>query len=136
LKSTSLLIILFFTLANAHSQSIDTAYKYFDAGRYEQAAREFEKMQPYVEKAFRANDTSYYPIFLMYAGISFERSHQYDKAEQYYLKVKVIYEQINALSNNNYATSINKLAGLYYSMGKYEKAETFYLLSCDGRSSF
>jgi tetratricopeptide (TPR) repeat protein len=109
-----------------HSQSIDSAFKFFDAGRYEQAAQEFEKVLPLIEKDYGANDTSYYSFLLIYAGVSFEKNHQYARAEQYYLNVKAIYEQINALSNDLYATAINNLAALYRTMGKYENAETFY----------
>jgi hypothetical protein len=68
---------------------------------------------PLIEKEFGATDTSYYSFLLIYAGVSFERSHQYDKAEQYYLKARAIYEKINALSNNTYIISLNSLAALY-----------------------
>jgi tetratricopeptide (TPR) repeat protein len=125
-KNISLLIILFIGGLNTHSQSVDSAFKFFDAGRYEQASQEFEKVLPLIEKEFGANDTSYYSFLLFYTGVSFERYHQYDKAEQYYLKAKTIYEKINALSNIAYITSLNRLAELYLVMGRFENAETLY----------
>jgi tetratricopeptide (TPR) repeat protein len=126
LKGISALIIIFIGFSNTYSQSVDSAFKYLDAGRYEQAAQEFEKTLPLIEKEFGATDTSYYSYLLIYTGVSFEKNSQYVRAEQYYLKAKAIYEKINALSNNTYLISLNSLAALYIGMGKYENAETLY----------
>ncbi len=125
-KGISILIILFFGLLNAYSQSLDSAYKYFDAGQYEKAALEFEKVLPLIEKEYGASDTTLYSFLLIYAGVSCEGIHRHAEAEKYYLKVKTIYEEINAFSNDVYVTAINKLGELYRTMGKYENAETFY----------
>jgi tetratricopeptide (TPR) repeat protein/CHAT domain-containing protein len=127
LRSISTLILLFFCLLNICSQSIDSAYKFFDNGRYEQAAREFEKLLPLVERKFGPNDTSLYSYLLLYAGVSFEKSNQYAKAEQYYVTAGKIYERIDALSSGVYITAINKLAELYRITGSFEKAETLFM---------
>ena len=126
LKGVSILIILFFGLLNAYSQSLDSAYKYFDAGQYEKAALEFEKVLPLIEKEYGASDTTLYSFLLIYAGVSCEGIHQHAEAEKYYLKVISIYEEINALSNDVYITAINKLGELYRTMGKFENAEALY----------
>ncbi len=127
LKRISTLILFFCGLLNTYSQSIDSAFKFFDAGRYEKAAHEFEKVLPLIEKQYGATDTSYYSFLLIYAGVSFERDRQYEKAEQYYLNAKEIYERINALTNGGYITAINNLAELYRIIGKFENAETLYM---------
>lgn len=127
MKRISLIIILIFCLFNAQSQNVDSAFKYFDAGRYEQAALEFEKVLPIIEKHNGATDTSYYSFFLYYAAVSNERSHKYDRAEKYYLIIKAIYEQIGAQSVKGYTAAILDLARLYSTMGRYENAMTLYM---------
>jgi tetratricopeptide (TPR) repeat protein len=127
LKSVSIFIILFVCLADAKSQNVDSAFKYFDSGRYEQAAVEFEKVLPFISKLYGTTDTSYYSFFLYYAAVSNERNHKYERAENYYLNIKSIYEQIGAQSAKGYSAAINNLAGLYFVTGKYENAATLYL---------
>jgi tetratricopeptide (TPR) repeat protein len=95
------------------------------------AAQELEKVLPLIEEKYGANDTSLYTFLLVYTGVSFEKTYKYDKAEQYYLKAKAIYEKLNASSNTGYLTVINKLAGLSQSLGYYNKAETYYLLALE-----
>jgi tetratricopeptide (TPR) repeat protein len=131
IKTISILVIIFLGFSSAYSQRIDSAFKYLDSGRYEQAAREFEKVLPLFEKAFGANDTSYYSFFLVYAGVSFEKNHQYDRAEQSYLKAKAIYEKNNALSNKTYLVLLNSLAAFYNGIGKFENAENLYVQLLD-----
>jgi tetratricopeptide (TPR) repeat protein len=126
IKTIITLFLLFIGFLNTYSQSIDSAFKYLNAGRYEQAAQEFEKVLPLAEQVFGAADTSYYSFFLIYAGVAFEKNRQYAKAEQYYLKAKAIYEKINAQSNKSYLISLTSLAALYMETGKFENAETFY----------
>lgn len=125
-KSISTLVVVFIGFLNTYSQSIDSAFKYFDVGRYDKAALEFEKVLPLAEKEFGSTDTSYYSFFLIYAGVSFEKNSQYEKAEQYFLKAKEIFEKINALSDKTYITSLNSLAALYSVMGKFEDAGKLY----------
>jgi tetratricopeptide (TPR) repeat protein/CHAT domain-containing protein len=125
-KTILTLIILFIGFLNTYSQSIDSAFKYLDSGRYEKAAGEFEKVLPLIERAFGATDTSYYSFFLVYAGVSFEKNRQYDRAEQCYLKAREIYEKSNAFSNKTYIILLNSLASLYNRMGKFEDAESVY----------
>jgi len=122
---------LFFGLVNTYSQNIDSAFVFFKTGRYDLASQEFEKVLPLIEKKYGSTDTTYYSFLLLYTGISFERTNQFEKAEQCYLNVTAIYEQINALSNSGYISAINKLAELYYSIGNYKKAEGYYLRSLE-----
>ena len=109
-----------------YSQSLDSAYKYFDAGQYKRAALEFEKVLPLIEKEYGTTDTSLYSFLLIYAAVSCEEIQQYAEAEKYYLKVRTIYEGINALSNDVYITAINSLGELYRNTGNFESAETLY----------
>jgi tetratricopeptide (TPR) repeat protein/CHAT domain-containing protein len=131
IRTISTLIILFIGFLNTYSQSIDSAFKHLEAGRYEKAASEFEKVLPFAERNFGPNDTSFYSFLLIYAGVSFEKCRQYDRAEQSYLKAKEIYERINALSNKTYLISLKNLAGLYMETGKFEKAEDCSLLALE-----
>ena len=113
-ESISILILLSVELLNVHSQSIDSAYKFFDAGRFEKAAQEFEEVLPLIEKEYGANDTTFYSFILIYTGICFERYHQYSRAEQYYIKAKEIYEQMLKLHSHSVsqATSFVQYAGV------------------------
>jgi len=127
LKRALTILIFFCVLLDIYSQSIDSAFKYFDSGQYERAAVEFQKVLPLAEKEFGIADTTYYTYFLVYTAISFERTNQYDKAEEYYLKAASVYEKANELSNPAYLKVISSLAGLYYTTGEFEKAENLYL---------
>jgi tetratricopeptide (TPR) repeat protein len=51
----------------------------------------------------------------------------YDKAEPLYLEALQVTKKVRGEEHPDYVTSLNCLAGLYYSMGAYEKAEPLYL---------
>jgi tetratricopeptide (TPR) repeat protein/CHAT domain-containing protein len=132
-KGISIFIIYFFCFLGAHSQSIDSAFKYFYASQYEKAEMEFEKVLPFIEKKFGATDTSYYSFFLVCTGTAFEKNHEYDIAERYYQKARSVYEQIDATSTIGYENVLISLADLYRVSNRLEMGETLYLQALDLR---
>jgi tetratricopeptide (TPR) repeat protein len=119
---TSLLIAY-----SSYSQNPDTlvqkAMEYFENEQYEKAAMEFEKALPTVEEEYGALDTSYYSKQVYYTAQCFQEINQYDKAEQYYLVLKYIFEENKDTISWDYAELLNSIGNLYVIIGQYEKAE-------------
>jgi len=119
--------LLFFSIAvKILSQDLDSAMKFFDGAKYEKAAEEFEKVLPLLEKIYGENDTSYYTIFLMYAAFSNEKCNQFEKAENYYLKIREIYRNLKDTSAYLYVTATSNLAELFRITGKFKSAEAIF----------
>ena len=132
-KTIILLSVLIFAIliqANTSivkAQDINKALQYFDVEKYKDAALEFEKALPSIEKEYGKKDTSYYSKLLLYTAISFEYYLNYAKAEYYYLAYNEVYKSINAEHCLNYSTGCNSLALLYDALGEYKKAEALYI---------
>jgi CHAT domain-containing protein/tetratricopeptide (TPR) repeat protein len=123
------IILFFFSLFSgmlAFSQNVDKAMEYYNIEKYDSAAMEFELALPIIEQKYGAKDTSFYTKKLFYAAESFEKSVQYEKAELCYIKIKLIYEALNSIKDQEYINSIHNLAKLYYLNGSYNKAEPLY----------
>jgi tetratricopeptide (TPR) repeat protein len=127
----SMLFALFLISSGLRAQNIDTAFKYYTAGRFDKAAMEFEKILPYLQKIYGINDTTYYTWYLFYTADCFSKDHKYTRAEDYFLRAKDIYEKKNGQSNPNYLIAINKLAESYRLEDKFTEAEKYYLQSLD-----
>ena len=84
----SILFTLSLLYSGLGAQNIDTAFKYYKAGRYERAAMEFEKILPFLQKIYGVNDTANYTYYLFYTGDCFSKDHKYARAEDYFLKAK------------------------------------------------
>jgi len=111
----------------AFTQNVDKAMEYYNNEKYDSAAMEFEAALPLLEQKYGATDTTYYAKQLFHTAQSFEKNNQNEKAEQYYKKVKSIYETIQAtLGDTIYAMTLNNLGVLYYDMGNYEAALPLY----------
>jgi len=117
---TFLSLLVFFNSAEA--QSFKTALQYFKTEQYKKAAIEFEAILPGTEKKYGKNDTNYYAKVLLYTAVSFQRSSNYYKAEQYYLQCNMLFENIDVLDKPVYGISLNNLGKLYFSKGLYYKA--------------
>jgi CHAT domain-containing protein/Tfp pilus assembly protein PilF len=113
------------------AQNIDTAFKYYNAGSYDKAAMEFEKILPYLQKIYGLTDTTYYTYYLFYTAECFGKDHKYTRAEDYFLRAKDIYEKKDGRNNPNYLIAINKLAESYRFDEKFDEAEKYYLQSLD-----
>jgi len=126
---------VFFALSLLYSglraQNIDTAFKYYNAGSYEKAAMEFEKILPYLQKIYGTTDTTYYTWYLFYTADCFSKDHKYTRAEDYFLRAKDIYEKKNLQNSPNYLIAISKLAESYRLDNKFAEAEKYYLQSLD-----
>ncbi len=127
IRKLLLLFILLSSFFVAFSQDTKKAFDYFNAGKYELAAVEFESVLPKVENMYGITDTNNYSLVLLYTAVSFERSQQFIKAETYYYKAKKVYEAYNAINSYTFSVVLNNLAGLYFVTGKYEKAEPLYI---------
>lgn len=121
-----LVLITQFSCFIAFPQEAKLAVEYFNAGKYENAAIEFEKVLPEIEKKYGESDTSYYSLMLIYTAVSYDRTQQFKIAENYYYKAKAIYERINANNCLSYSLILNNLAELYRTTGNFEKAEPLY----------
>ena len=122
-----LIICLFLVPNSLIAQDIDKAFKYFDNEQYEKAAIEFENVLPAIIKEYGQNDTTIYTELLIYTALCYERALNSNKAENYYLKCKYIYENLGDTLNSLYALSLNNLASLYISLNNFEKAEPLYI---------
>jgi CHAT domain-containing protein/Flp pilus assembly protein TadD len=131
LKLLAGIIISFLYLNSTISQDFDPeftkALEYYETGQNKKAALEFESAIPYVEQENGPYDTTLLTPLLILTGVCYELDLQYQKAENYYLRVKSIFETINATNDYGYAVSLNNLAQLYDGMGRYLEAERFYL---------
>jgi CHAT domain-containing protein/Tfp pilus assembly protein PilF len=133
----SIFFALSLLFSGLRAQNIDTAFKYYNAGSFERAALEFEKILPYLQKIYGSTDTAYYTYYLFYTANCFSKDHNYTRAEDYFLQAKDIYEKINGQSSGNYLIAINKLAESYRLDNKFAEAEKYYLQSLDiSRSRF
>ena len=117
---------------------IDKAWKLYNAEEYTEAAAELEKILPGIELQYGVKDTSNYAIILYYTGVSFKRSNNNEKAEQYYLDCISVYRNAGAKQNQSYAKSCNNLALIYNEMGNsttsieaaakyYRESESLYI---------
>ena len=121
------IIILLFIFFNGLSQNVDKALKYYNKGQYKEAAFEFEKALPNIEKEFGKNDTSFYSYILVLTANSFDQIGELSKAAVYYFNAIKIYETINAYNSLFYIDILNKLTGIYQDIGDYEKLEPLYV---------
>ncbi len=125
------ILICFLCIDYSFSQDFDPeftiALEYYETGQNKKAALEFESAIPYVEQENGPYDTTLFTPLLILTGICYELDLQYQKAENYYLRVKSIFETINATNDYGYAVSLNNLGQLYDGMGRYLEAEKFYL---------
>ncbi|MHC1702810.1 MAG: tetratricopeptide repeat protein [Tenuifilaceae bacterium] len=126
MKHLLILIFFFLSVTWSSAQNLEKALQYFNAEKYSEAAKEFVNALPEIEKTYGANDTSFYSKCIIWTGLSYERSKKLDKAEMQYLKVKAIYERINATQNDKYIYVMNVLAKLYYKIGNYTAAEPLF----------
>ncbi|RLD79779.1 MAG: hypothetical protein DRJ10_08310, partial [Bacteroidetes bacterium] len=102
---------------------INLALSYYESKQYKQAALQFEKAIPLIEKTYGKKDTSIYSKLLLYTAVSFEQYLNYTKAEKYYLQCNAVYQSINATLAPDYAICCGSFAELYRAMGNYKKAE-------------
>ncbi len=67
-----------------------------------------------------------YAALLNELGGFYRTVSKYEKAEEIFLKAKVVIERVAGKDNSNYATTINNLAGVYRLTGDYKKAEQLF----------
>jgi CHAT domain-containing protein/tetratricopeptide (TPR) repeat protein len=118
--------VMLFSFTTAYSQDfepmVEKAKEYYGAEKYDSAAVLFEVALPLIEKKYGANDTGFYSKQVAYAAKSFDKSQQYEKAEQYYLEQKTIYQYLKDTINKGYVESISDLGLLYKTLGDYNAA--------------
>ncbi len=124
-----ILIILtsIFTYHKVAAQDIDKAKQYNMIGQYEKAAIEFENCIPYFKEQYGENDTANYSKLLLYTARSFQMANDVVKAEYYYKRCIVVYNNVNATSSSIYGTICIMLARLYGSINDYQSALPLYI---------
>jgi len=72
--------ILLFVVSNLSAQDYEKANSLFEAGKYGEAAKEYEKIMPDLVKEFGENDTTTLPIYRYLLGMSYYYNAENDKA--------------------------------------------------------
>ena len=121
------LFVLIFLSGFGNAQDLGRAMKHYKAGEYAEAIPDFVNSIPSIEVNYGKSDTIYYGRLLLYTGISYKGTYDFQNAENYLLQSNEVYKNAGALNNPQYAESFIELADLYNISGKFDKAEKFIL---------
>lgn len=121
MKTLTLLILTALLCSNTfYSQDYNKANQLFEAGKYQDAAREYEKVIPSLKKQYGKTDTTSVPLYNYLLGVSYYMIGDESNAERV-LQENVSYCQKNCNYVNQYELSSHEyLAALYSLQGKYQ----------------
>jgi tetratricopeptide (TPR) repeat protein len=126
---TRFFIFCLFLLATnfTYGQNIDAdirqAIDYYKQGKYTESGKIFEQWLPIVRDSLGENDTSLYINLLCWTGACFYQANELEKAEPFMKDFSRLIKKNLGENHPNYGISLNNLAQLYETMGRYEQAE-------------
>ena len=120
--------ILFQTIINCiTAQDLAKGFEFYGARDYKSAATEFENSLATLKIQYGESDTTYYSKIVLYTALSYQSDSKPEKAIEYYLQAKSIYNSAGNSSNNSwYVLVVNGLANIYSDKNEFENAEPLF----------
>jgi len=132
--SISLLTLLFllspgYRFNTLAAQNVNKAMELYDAGKYKEAALEFEKAIPFYELQYGKKDTVNLTKVIYYSASANELASNPSKAKELYLKGINVYKSLPEGKRNPwYKTYLTTLSDLLYSQNELEETR---ILLCE-----
>jgi tetratricopeptide (TPR) repeat protein/CHAT domain-containing protein len=125
---SALFFILFQSVVEyINAQDLNKGFEYYNAGEYQRAANEFENSLATLKTQYGETDTTYYSKIVLYTALSYHNASKIEKAIEYYLQTKSIYNSAgNSSKNSWYVLVLNGLANLYSAQNDFRKAEPLF----------